>query len=79
MNIKILGPGCKNCQKLYDMANEIVEELGIDAKIEKVTEFKDIASYGIMKTPGIVINEKVQVSGRVPSKKEVKELINKNL
>ncbi|KPU27694.1 redox-active disulfide protein 2 [Caloranaerobacter sp. TR13] len=79
MVIKILGAGCKNCEKLYNLTNEVVNELGIEAEIKKVTEFKDILSYGIMKTPGLVINNKVVVSGRVPSKNEIKDFIQKYL
>lgn len=79
MVIKILGSGCKNCEKLYNLTNEVVNELGIEAEIKKVTEFKDILSYGIMKTPGFVIDEKVEVSGRVPSKNEIKDFIQKHL
>lgn len=79
MNIKVLGSGCKKCEEVYKICNELVNELNIDAEIEKLTEFKDILKYGVMKTPGLVINEKLQASGRVPSKKEIKEFINKNI
>ncbi|MFZ5967011.1 MAG: thioredoxin family protein [Bacillota bacterium] len=77
MNIKILGSGCKNCTTLYSYAEEAAKELGIDAQIEKVTEFKDILSYGVMKTPGLVVDGVVKVSGRVPSKDEVKTILSK--
>jgi len=75
MNIKILGSGCKNCTTLYGYVEEAVKELGVEANIEKVTDFKDIAAHGVMKTPGLVIDGKVMVSGRVPSKYEVKEIL----
>lgn len=79
MNIKILGTGCKRCEELYNTVKEVVNELGVDSEVEKVTDLKDILGYGVMKTPGLVINEKVQVSGRVPSKDEIRDYINKNM
>ncbi len=77
MNIKILGPGCKNCTKLYENAEAAVNELGLSVDFEKITDFKDIVALGVMKTPGLVINGEVKVSGRVPSKDEIKKLLNK--
>lgn len=71
MVIKVLGAGCVNCQRLEALAKEVTRELGIDARIEKVTDYKQIMSYGIMATPGLVINEKVVSAGRIPSKAEV--------
>lgn len=76
MNIKILGSGCASCKKLEKLTREAVNELRIDATIEKVTEFKDIASYGVMRTPALVIDEKVKFSGRVPTAKEIKKYFN---
>lgn len=75
MNIKILGSGCPNCTKLEILADRATEELGIDATIEKVTDFALIMGYGIMSTPGLVIDEKVALAGRLPSYDEVKRLI----
>ncbi len=75
MNIKILGPGCKNCTALHKNAEEAANELGISANFEKVTDFKDIVSYGVMKTPGLVVDEKLKVSGRVPTKDEIKKIL----
>lgn len=75
MNIKILGSGCKKCEKLYNLTNQILDELNIEANVSKVTEFKDIASYGVMKTPALVINEEVKFTGGVPSKKQIKNLL----
>ncbi|MDF2547817.1 MAG: thioredoxin family protein [Anaerosolibacter sp.] len=77
MNIKILGPGCKNCTTLYEYVSDVVTELGIQAEIEKVTDFKEIVTMGVMKTPGLVVNGTVKVSGRIPSKEEIKEILNK--
>lgn len=75
MVIKILGPGCMNCQRLEQRARQAVEELGIDAEIVKVTDYPDIMAFGIMSTPGLVIDESVKVAGRVPSYDEVKQLV----
>ncbi|SKC83336.1 thioredoxin family protein [Maledivibacter halophilus] len=75
MNIKILGSGCKKCNKLYELVEESVKEIGVNADIEKITDFKDIVSYGVMKTPGLVIDGVVKASGRIPSKDEIKKLL----
>lgn len=73
MIIKILGSGCVSCHKLEENTRKAVEELGIDATIEKVTDFKDILAYGVMKTPALVVNEKVKVSGRVLTPEQIKK------
>ncbi|WP_341359571.1 thioredoxin family protein [Georgenia sp. M64] len=75
MQIKILGPGCKNCVTLERVTRDAVTELGIDAQITKVTDYADIAAYGILATPGLVVDEQVVLSGRVPTKGHVKELL----
>jgi len=79
MNIKVLGPGCANCANLEGLVKEVIAKLGVDATVEKVTDFKDIAKYGIMSTPGLVINEVVKWSGSVPAKAKVNELITTEL
>lgn len=71
MIIKILGSGCTNCKKLYTLAEDAVKELGIAAEIQKVEGIKEIVGYGVMKTPALVINEKVKIMGRVPAYNEV--------
>lgn len=68
LNIKVLGSGCANCKTLEKLCQEVVAENSIDAEIEKVTEYKDIMSYGIMSTPGLVVNGKVVHSGKLPTK-----------
>ena len=68
LNIKVLGSGCANCVTLEKLCKEVVAENGIEAEIEKVTDFKDIMSYGVMSTPGLVINGKVVLSGKLPTK-----------
>jgi small redox-active disulfide protein 2 len=71
LTIKILGSGCANCKKLEALAHQVVNQMGIDADIIKVTEYPDIMVYNIMSTPGLVINEKVVSSGRIPSVAEI--------
>jgi len=78
MEIKILGTGCPKCRTLEKITREAVNEMGIAAEITKEEDIVRIMNYGIMNTPGLVINGKVIMSGRVPSPKEVKELIAKN-
>jgi small redox-active disulfide protein 2 len=75
MTIKVLGPGCMNCKTLYRRTEEALNELHIEASIEKVEAYQDIAAYGIMKTPGLVIDEKVVVAGFVPPVEKLKEIL----
>lgn len=71
MDIKVLGPGCPNCQRLERIVREAVQEMGMEAAISKVTDMRRIMSYDIVGTPGLVINGKVVSSGRIPSRAEV--------
>jgi len=75
MHIKILGSGCKKCVALADNAMAAAQSAGIDFEIEKVTDFVAIAGYGIMSTPGLVIDEKVVASGRVLTATEIGEFL----
>jgi small redox-active disulfide protein 2 len=75
MIIKILGTGCAKCMQLEKNAKEAVKELGIDAKIEEVKDITKILEYPILTTPGLVIDEEVVCSGKIPSKEEVKKYI----
>ena len=68
LNIKVLGSGCTNCINLEKLCREVVTENSIEAEIEKVTDYKDIMSYGILSTPGLVLNGKVIHSGKLPTK-----------
>ena len=77
MNIKILGGGCPNCKRLEKHTRLALEELGLEAEIEKVTDYKDIASYGIMSTPGLVVDGVVVSAGRVLQVKEIVPLLKK--
>ena len=71
LSIKVLGPGCANCVKVAQLAQQAVSTLGVEAQIEKVTEMPEIIKYRIMATPGLVINEKVVCAGRIPTAAEV--------
>jgi len=75
MEIKVLGPGCANCHKMEELAAKAIKELGIEAKIEKVSDIQEIMKY-TMSTPGLVVNGKLKHSGKpLPSPEKVKELI----
>lgn len=78
MNIKVLGTGCTNCKNLEKAVNMAVSEMKIEANIEKVEDIQKIMAYGIMRTPGLVINDKVVSYGKVLSVVEIKELITKH-
>lgn len=78
MVIKVLGTGCPRCKALEKATRDAVTEMGIQATIEKVEDIVKIMNYGIMHTPALVINEKVVISGRVPSVTEIKEVLSKN-
>jgi small redox-active disulfide protein 2 len=71
ISIKVLGPGCANCRKVEQAVKEAVTTLGMEADIEKVTDYGEILAYDVLVTPGLVINGKVVNSGRVPSIAEV--------
>jgi small redox-active disulfide protein 2 len=69
--IKVLGSGCANCKRLEAITRQVVDQMGLEAEILKVTEFSDIMAYNIMSTPGLVINEKLVSAGRIPTPAEV--------
>jgi len=71
LTIKVLGPGCDNCKKLAYLTERAVTNLSVEAKIEKVTDYAEIMKYPILSTPGLVIGEKLVVSGRIPSEAEI--------
>ena len=75
MHIKVLGPGCANCVNLEKNTRAALASLGMEASVEKVTDYADIAGYGIMRTPGLVVDEQVLVSGRVPKAAEIAQLL----
>lgn len=75
MIIKILGSGCANCAALEKVAREAAADLGLDATFEKVTNYGEIIGYGVLRTPALVVDEKVVLAGRVPTVATVKELL----
>ena len=75
MIIKVLGPGCANCINLEKATREAVDGLGIAATIEKVTDYGAIVGYGVMRTPALVVDEVLVLSGRVPTASQVREIL----
>lgn len=76
-SVKVLGSGCTNCNKLEDAAREALQEMGQSIEIGHVTDFIEIAKYGVMSTPALVVDEKVVSMGKVLKKKEVRKLLEK--
>lgn len=72
MRIKILGSGCAKCNRLEQLTRETLAELGIEAGFEHVREMGEIMAYPVMTTPALVVDEEVKVSGRIPSKDELR-------
>lgn len=79
MEIKILGTGCPKCKTLEKLTREVVEQNGIDATVTKVEDIYQIMKYGVMTTPALVVNEKVEIKGRIPSADEIKQLLIKTI
>ena len=77
MEIKILGTGCPKCKALEKLTREVVGQNGFNATITKVEDIVDIMKYNIMSTPALVVNEKVEIKGRVPSAEEIKQILSK--
>ena len=77
MIIKILGGGCVNCDRLESMVKDAITDLNSDAEIGHVRDLNGIVEYGVMSTPGLVINEEVKSAGRLPSIEEIKKWIQK--
>ena len=71
LTIKILGTGCPNCKKTEEIARQAAADMGMQAEFVKITNYADIMQYEILSTPGLVINEKVVCSGRIPTQAEV--------
>jgi len=71
LTIKVLGSGCANCKRVDQIAQKAVTSMSMEAQILKVTDYAEIMKYGILSTPGLVVNEKVVCSGRIPSDAEV--------
>lgn len=75
MIIKVLGSGCTNCKKVEENAKTAVKELGIEASIVKVEDFKEIMAYGVMKTPALVVDDQVKSMGKVLSVEDIKKYL----
>ena len=71
LTIKVLGSGCANCKRVEQIARKVVSDMALEAEIIKVTEYPEIMKYNILSTPGLVVNEKVVSSGRIPTPTEV--------
>ena len=71
LTIKVLGSGCANCKRVEQIARRVVDEMSLEAEVIKVTDYNDIMAYNVLSTPGLVVNEKVVCSGRIPAKAEV--------
>lgn len=78
LEIKVLGSGCPNCQRLERETRAALDEAGIAYQLSKVTEYGDIAAYGVMSTPALVMNEKVVSAGRIPARAKIVELARTN-
>jgi small redox-active disulfide protein 2 len=76
MDIKVLGPGCPKCRQTEKVVKEAVEEAGVDARIEKVTDTMEIAGYGVFGTPAVVVDGEVKSVGKIPRKQDVIGWIN---
>lgn len=71
IEIKVLGPGCANCKRLEQIARKAIDKLAVEANLVKVTDYQQIVDLGVMSTPGLIVNDKVVSSGRIPSEDEV--------
>jgi small redox-active disulfide protein 2 len=75
MNIKVLGSGCSKCNQLENLTKDVLKEMGVEAEIEHITDIKKIMEYPILSTPGLVINEELVLSGKVPDKAKLNQII----
>jgi len=79
LNIKVVGSGCPNCQKLEALCNEVVSEKGFEANIEKVTDVNDFEDLDVFITPGLIVNDKVLSQGKIPTKSTLEHWLNKEI
>ncbi len=77
MEIKVLGPGCAKCSKTEKLIQEVIKETGVEASVEKVTDMLQIASYGVLGTPSVIVDGEVKCTGKVPKKEDIKNWIAK--
>jgi small redox-active disulfide protein 2 len=71
MNVKVLGPGCQRCKKLYEETAKVIQQLGLTADLAKVEAMDEILKYRILATPGLVIDGEVKSAGRIPTQAEI--------
>jgi len=71
--IQVLGPGCAKCQKLYELARQAADELGLKAQVEKITDINVITGFGVMMTPALAVDGEVKVAGKLPTVEEIKQ------
>lgn len=79
MEIKVLGPGCKNCKNLEMAVRKTLEDLGVEASVEKVENPRQIVELGVMTTPGLIINGKIKSTGRVPKNEDIAKWIKEEI
>jgi len=77
MEIKVLGPGCVRCEQVEKLIKDVLAETGVEATVDKVKDFKQIASYGVFGTPAVVIDGKVMSVGKIPKKEDILKWIKK--
>ena len=75
MKIRILGPGCPRCREVEKRTIDVLAEMNVAADVQKVTDIKEIMGYNLLATPGLVINDKVKCSGKIPSKDDIKRWV----
>ena len=75
MEIKVLGPGCSKCKTAYNAVEKVIRDSRLDVQLAKVDDIMEIMNYNILSTPAIVVDGEVKIKGRVPSEKEIKELL----
>ena len=73
--VRVLGPGCPKCEELMKQTQAVVEELGLDCQVVKVTDIQEITTYGVMMTPALVVDGQVKASGKVPSLDDLKKML----
>ena len=75
IQLKVLGPGCARCEQLAEITKTAADELGVEYELEKITDLSEFLDYGLMMTPGLVVDGKLEIQGRVPTVQQVKELL----
>ena len=75
MKVKVLGPGCAKCKTTYSIVEKVIKERGLDVELTKVDDIMEMMSYNIITTPAVVVDGEVKIKGRVPSEREIKEIL----